>query len=111
MDINIIKKEDGNVYFNLNDIDREFNYEGLDIFIETFYDNENEVNIKCDDELNEYKKLLENILIECRKDDFVKAVKEAIKTQKEMDALEESITDEELGIAWLSNVYCQFLMT
>lgn len=89
MTINILKKDDGKIYFTLNDQCNEFNYEGLDKFIELFYSNNNEVNIECDEEFNEYKQLLNSILLECRKEDYVNAVKEAIKSQEEIDKLTE----------------------
>ena len=61
MAINIIKKEDSKIYFILNGTDYEFNYEGLDAFIEAFYSNTEEATIECEDEFNEYKQLLQNV--------------------------------------------------
>ena len=98
MAINIIKKEDSKIYFTLNRTDYEFNYEGLDAFIEAFYSNTEEATIECEDEFNEYKQLLQKILEECRKDDYIKAVNEAIESQKAIDELDdddqEIVTDE-----------------
>lgn len=88
MEINIKKNEENKICFNLDSEEYEFNYEGLDVFINKFYSTNEEVKINCDDEYNEYRNLLEKILVECRKDDYVKAVNNAIKSQKEIDELE-----------------------
>ena len=96
MTINIKRKEDSKIYFTMKEVDYEFNYEGLDAFIELFYSNDEDVSITCDEEFNEYKQLLERILEECRKDDYIKAVNDAIDSQKEIDELD--ATDEKTSI-------------
>ena len=94
MTINIIKKEDNIIYFEMKDNYYEFNYDGLDVFIESFYSNKEEVIIKCDEEFNEYKQLLEKILEQCRSDDYVKAVKDAEESQKALDEMDAASKDE-----------------
>ena len=94
MEITIFKSEDEKIMFKLNEEDYEFDYNGLDKFIETFYSNNEKVNFKCDEEYKEYEKLLENILTECRKEDYVSAVNGAIKSQEELEEAEKELSDE-----------------
>lgn len=94
MEIDIRKNEENKICFKLDDKEYEFNYEGLDVFIDKFYSTDDEVKINCDDEFNEYRNLLQKILVECRKDDYVKAVNNAIESQKEIDELDnENVED------------------
>src|SRR5574344_1485210 len=87
MKINILKKDNGKIVFEFDETEYEYDYDGLDKFIEKSYSNNDEVEINCDDEFEEYKILLNNILIECRKDDFKNAVNKAIESNKELEEL------------------------
>lgn len=88
MTINILKSDDSKIYFIMNEKKYEFNYDGLDAFIEAFYSNNEEVIIECAEEFNEYKQLLSKILEECRKEDYINAVNAAIESQKNIDEIE-----------------------
>lgn len=89
MEIKINKKEDGTVIYKYNEIEREFNYDNLDSFIEEVYDKTDEINYDVEDGLEEYKALLEEIVIESRKQDYIDAIEAAKKSTQELEKEEQ----------------------
>ena len=89
MEIKINKKEDGTVIYKYNEIEREFNYDNLDSFIEEVYDKTDEINYDVEDGLEEYKALLEEIVIESRKQDYIDAIEAAKKSTQKLEKEEQ----------------------
>ena len=89
MEIKINNKEDGTVIYKYNEIEREFNYDNLDSFIEEVYDKTDEINYDVEDGLEEYKALLEEIVIESRKQDYIDAIEAAKKSTQELEKEEQ----------------------
>lgn len=93
MKINIYKDENGKMFFKLNnDKPFEFVYDNFEKLIDNVYQNNDEIKYMFDKEYEEYKQLLEGIIIESRKQDFrdaVTAVNSAIdELEKEEEKLE-----------------------
>lgn len=79
MKIKIYEDETQKKYFEFDDEPYEFNYDSFKKLIEKFYDNNEEYSFECAEELNEYKNLIDEIIIESRSDDFRNALETAIK--------------------------------
>lgn len=92
MEIKINKKEDGTVVYKYDEIEREFNYDNLDCFIEEVYNKTDEINYDVEDGLEEYKALLEEIVLESRKQDYIDAIETAKKSAQEIETEEEQDT-------------------
>lgn len=92
MEIKINKKEDGTVVYKYDEIEREFNYDNLDCFIEEVYNKTDEINYDVEDGLEEYKALLEEIVLESRKQDYIDAIEAAKKSAQELETEEEQDT-------------------
>ena len=88
MEIKINKKEDGTVVYKYDEKEREFNYDNLDCFIEV-YNKTDEVNYIVEDGLEEYKALLEEIVLESRKQDYIEAIETAKKSTQKFENAEE----------------------
>lgn len=85
MEIKIYKNEKDKICFKLNDVEYEFKYESFDILIDTFYNNDVEIKYQADEDLDEYKKLIEGIINGARTDDYRAAVIEAKKSKEELE--------------------------
>lgn len=92
MEIKINKKVDGTVVYKYDEIEREFNYDNLDCFIEELYNKTDEINYDVEDGLEEYQALLEEIVLESRKQDYIDAIEEAKKSRQKIETEEEQDT-------------------
>lgn len=89
MEIKINKKEDGTVVYTYDEIEREFNYDNLDGFIEDVYNKTDEMNYVVEEGLEEYQELLKEIVLESRKQDYIDAIEEAKKSREALKTEEE----------------------
>ena len=97
MEIKILKNEKEKICFKINDEnEREFTYDSFDYLIDLIYNNDEEVNINCDEDYDDYKKLLEGIITESRKDDYRTAVNKAIETNKKLEEAEKKLKEDYL---------------
>lgn len=95
MEIKILKNEKENICFKINDEDeREFVYDNFDYLIDLTYNNDEVVNILCDEDYDDYKKLLEGIISESRKDDYRTAVNNAIEANKKLEEEEIKLKED-----------------
>lgn len=91
MEIEIKKKEDGEVVFESEGIEYKFEYEELDKLIEQVYANDDTVTINTNEELAEYKELIRNIVSESRKQDYREAVQKAKEAAEKLEEVESEI--------------------
>ena len=95
MEIKILKNEKEKICFKINDEDeREFVYDNFDYLIDLTYNNDEVVNILCDEDYDDYKKLLEGIISESRKDDYRTAVNNAIEANKKLEEEEVKLKED-----------------
>lgn len=95
MEIKILKNEKEKICFKINDKDeREFVYDNFDYLIDLTYNNDEVVNILCDEDYDDYKKLLEGIISEARKDDYRTAVNNAIDANKKLEEEEIKLKED-----------------
>lgn len=95
MEIKILKNEKEKICFKINDEDeREFVYDNFDYLIDLTYNNDEVVNILCDEDYDDYKKLLEGIISEARKDDYRTAVNNAIDANKKLEEEEIKLKED-----------------
>lgn len=95
MEIKILKNEKEKICFKINDEDeREFVYDNFDYLIDLTYNNDEIVNILCDEDYDDYKKLLEGIISEARKDDYRTAVNNAIDANKKLEEEEIKLKED-----------------
>lgn len=95
MEIKILKNEKEKICFKINDEDeREFVYDNFDYLIDLTYNNDEVVNILCDEDYDDYKKLLEGIISESRKDDYRTAVNNAIEGNKKLEEEEIKLKED-----------------
>lgn len=94
MEIKLIKEDTGKIKILFLDFKYDLNYEGFEKIIDSVYDNKEEVTIICDSELNEYKELIQSIVEESRKDDFIKTVNTAKQAKKELEEAELQVKAE-----------------
>lgn len=95
MEIKILKNEKEKICFKINDEDeREFVYDNFDYLIDLTYNNDEVVNILCDEDYDDYKKLLEGIISESRKDDYRTAVNNAIEANKKLEEEEIKLKED-----------------
>lgn len=77
MEINIIKKEDGEIIFKYDEEENKFEYENFDKLIEKVYDNDISINYNSTEDLKEYEELLKGIVEGSRTADYREAVRKA----------------------------------
>lgn len=77
MEIEIIKKEDGEIIFKIDGEENKFEYEYFDKLIETVYENDEKINFKAAEELKEYEELLKGIIEGARTEDYREAINKA----------------------------------
>lgn len=94
MEIKLEKSSDGKVTFVLSGESYDLNYMGFEKIIDEFYNNKEKVEIIADEELNEYKELIQSIISESRKDDFINAVSAAKKAKQELQEAEVEMLSE-----------------
>lgn len=95
MEIKILKNEKEKICFKINDEDeREFVYDNFDYLIDLTYNNDEVVNILCDEDYDDYKKLLEGIISEARKDDYRTAVNNAMDANKKLEEEEIKLKED-----------------
>ena len=92
MEIKIFKNEQEKICFQLNnEEEREFNYDNFDYLIDVTYNNDEKINFTNDEEFDDYKKLLEGIIVESRKEDYRTAVKSAIESKEKLEIEEATV--------------------
>ena len=95
MEIKIYKKEQEKNCFQIdNGEEREFNYDNFDYLIDETYNNDKVIKFINDEEFEDYKKLLDGIISESRKEDYRKAVNAAIESKTALEN-EESALDSD----------------
>ena len=94
MEINIIKKEDGEIIFKYDEEENKFEYENFDKLIEKVYDNDIAINYNASDDLKEYEELLKGIVDGSRTADYREAVKKAKESSENLKNEENSATGE-----------------
>lgn len=94
MEIEIIKKEDGEIVFKYEEEENKFEYENFDKLIEKVYDNNIIINYNSPEELKEYEELLKGIIEGCRTDDYREAVKKAKEASENLIREENTNSDE-----------------
>lgn len=91
MEIKIFKNKNDKICFKVNSQeDKEFTYDSFDYLIDLVYDNDEKVEIDCDDDYEDYKKLLEGIILESRKDDYRAAINNAKESNIKLSSAEEN---------------------
>ena len=88
MEIKIYKNEKDKICFKLNEVEYEFKYESFDTLIETFYNNDVEIKYQVDEDLDEYKKLIEGIINGSRTEDYRTAVLEATRAKEALEKVD-----------------------
>ena len=88
MEIKIYKNEKDKICFKLNEVEYEFKYESFDTLIETFYNNDVEIKYQVDEDLDEYKKLIEGIIKGSRTKDYRTAVLEATRAKEALEKVD-----------------------
>ncbi len=84
MEIKILKKEDGEIIFNINGEENKFEYDNFDKLIEVVYNNDEIVSYDVPEELKEYKELLDGIIKGARTQDYREAVRMAKEASNEL---------------------------
>jgi hypothetical protein len=77
MEIKVFKKEDNTKVFEIEEKLYEFSYDSLAMIITMFTSNDDEIKYVYDEDLSDYKSLLEKIIEGCRTEDFREALKTA----------------------------------
>ena len=77
MEIEIVKKEDGEIIFKIDEEENKFEYEYFDKLIERVYQNDEEINYRTVEELKEYEELLKGIIEGARTEDYREAINKA----------------------------------
>ncbi len=91
MEIKIFKKEKKVLLTIDKEEPQEFNFDTLDCLIDRIVENNDEININCDNnDLNNYKILLDNLVDETQTDDFKNAFKH-VKEETNINDLEEEL--------------------
>ena len=88
MEIKILKKENGEIVFILNGEEKKFEYDDFDYLIETVYNNDEEICYENDEELKEFKDLLEGIVNGSRTSDYRTAVAAAKEAKDKLESAE-----------------------
>lgn len=92
MEIKIYKNEQGKNCFQIdNGEEREFNYDSFDYLIDETYNNDKVIKFINDEEFEDYKKLLDGIISESRKEDYRKAVNDAIESKTALENEESNL--------------------
>lgn len=95
MEIKIVKKEDGEIIFEYDGKENQFDYENFDELIERVYDNDDEIIYNTSEELKEYEELLKGIIDGARTEDYREAVKKAKEAKEKLEKAEnETINNE-----------------
>lgn len=90
MKINIIKKENGEIVFCIDNKEHKFEYEEFDRLIEEVYDNNIEITYESIEELKEYEELLKGIVDGARTDEYREAVKKAKEANEKLENEEQA---------------------
>ena len=77
MKIDIIKKDDGEIVFKIDNEEYIFEYESFDKLIEKVYENDDEIIFNAKNDLKEYEELLKGIIDGSRTEDYREAVNKA----------------------------------
>lgn len=74
-----IFEENELIFLEVDGNRKEFDFSTLDSLIDVFLEKKDELEIDCNEELKNYKTLIEEIYKEVNTEDFMKAVEEANK--------------------------------
>jgi len=87
-----IYKNDEKVYFKIDEEELEFNHENINVFIDKIISNNYEeiVYEEIEDDLANYKELLQGIYREINDEDFKESLRKIEEKQKEIAETEES---------------------
>lgn len=95
MEIKILKNLHDKICFKMDDeVEREFTYDNFDYLIDSVYGNDEKVSIVCEENYEDYKKLLEGIIEESRKDDYRTAVNNALIARKRLEEEENKLEED-----------------
>lgn len=89
--IKIFKNEEGKVVFKVKEEIYQLDYDSFEKLIDIVLSEDGDYEVDSDTELEEYKKLLDGIIIGVNTEDFKNAVKAAEKSQNELKINEESV--------------------
>ena len=93
MNIKIAKSDEEKIIFEFENIIYEFSYDSFSVLINSVYDNDEEIIYDTEDGLEEYEKLLSEIIKKCREEDYRNAVNAAKKAKADMCKSEENLTE------------------
>lgn len=86
--IKIYKNDKGIVCYSMNSNEFLFAYESFEKLIDSFLSGDDEYEIDCTEEFEEYKKLLDGIIKGVKTEDFRNAVKAAEESKRNLEELE-----------------------
>ncbi len=86
--IDIYKNTEGKIVFKLDNVEYELNYDSFEKLIDIVLLEENEFDIQCPEELEEYQKLISGIIKEVQTEDFKDAVDAANKSNNQLQQAE-----------------------
>ena len=95
MEIEIIKKEDGEIIFKIDEEENKFEYEYFDKLIEKVCENDEEIHYKTVEELKEYEELLKGIIEGARTEDYRQAIKQAKQAKDNLIEAEKEDSENE----------------
>lgn len=91
IEIKIYKNIDEIICYSMRDKEFLFTYDSFEELIDTVLFNDEEYQINCEEEFEEYKKLLNGIIQGVKTEDFREAVKNAAESKKNLEDLEKEI--------------------
>ena len=94
MEIEIVKKEDGEIVFKIDGKENKFEYEYFDELIERVYQNDEKINYRTVEELKEYEELLRGIIEGARTEDYREAINNAKQSKDNIIEEENEILGE-----------------
>ena len=92
MIIKIEKTNEGKIIFGMDNETYDFSYDSFSKLINKVYCNDDEVTYKTEEGLEEYEKLLSEIIKKCREEDYRNAVNEAKKAKAAMIKSEDALS-------------------
>ena len=89
MKIEIKRKDDGEIVFVVDNVEKKFEYDDFDCLIEMVYDNDDAIEYENEvEELKEYKNLINGIIVGARTQDYREAVAKAKASENALQAAE-----------------------
>lgn len=88
MKIKIERKQDGEIVFFIDTEERKFEYESFDYLIEMIYKDDETIQYENEDDLKEYKELIQGIIEGARTQDYRQAVEKAKEVKEKLENAE-----------------------